>query len=366
MNAKLMLVWMTKFECQTWPKDPNQWQQLAYHLFKAHLDKAVIEYAWEHKIDCILYPTNATQIFQGLDVCIFGPFKRALDKLKYAHKEETGTGFSYTTLLRLIDTPWKEVFTYNNIILAFQKTGLEPIDRTVICVDQMKNTAQTHVAGKEHYNPTVKAVLLLLQALKRCNNESKIFANPDDLPNPALWPVDVWTTAEQALEGIKSSDMGWLLGGSSEATLQAGVYTEAPGRLPSTPKLIQSKERAVQRVVNCDWDKPDYQRGYKLVEEANRELRKRLAEAVKTIDAQNVNHALNQAAIVQQKHHLSTGRVRQGACYQAHRHKRPILGEQTRNAPHCEGAEQGSSRQGESKEVLAGCTRHKEETPEGD
>jgi hypothetical protein len=130
--------------------------------------------------------------------------------------------------------------------------------------------------------------------------------------------------------------------------------------------LIQSKERAVQRVVNCDWDKPDYQRGYKLVEEANRELRKRLAEAVKTIDAQNVNHALNQAAIVQQKHHLSTGRVRQGACYQAHRHKRPILGEQTRNAPHCEGAEQGSSRQGESKEVLAGCTRHKEETPEGD
>jgi hypothetical protein len=119
MNSTLMLGWMTEFERQTRPEDPNEWRQLAYDLHKSHIDEAVLDYAWDHKIDCISYPTNATQIFQGLDVCIFGPFKIALDELKYQHEEDTGTGLSYTTLLRLIDKPWNEAFTYDNIISAF-------------------------------------------------------------------------------------------------------------------------------------------------------------------------------------------------------------------------------------------------------
>jgi hypothetical protein len=60
------------------------------------------------------------QIFQGLDICIFRPFKRVLNKLKYEHKEQTGTGLTFTTLLKLIDKPWNNTFTYDNVILAFR------------------------------------------------------------------------------------------------------------------------------------------------------------------------------------------------------------------------------------------------------
>jgi hypothetical protein len=78
----------------------------------------VVDYAWDHKIDCISYPTNATQIFQGLNVCIFGLFKIALDKLKYQHKENMSTRLSYTTLLCLINKPWNKVFMYSNITVT--------------------------------------------------------------------------------------------------------------------------------------------------------------------------------------------------------------------------------------------------------
>jgi hypothetical protein len=306
MNGDLMLGWMQEFHRQTKPDDPNEWRQLAYDLHKSHIDERVIEYAVKHKIDCISYPTNATQIFQGLDICIFGPFKRALDELKYEHEEQTGTGLTFTTLLKLIDKPWNDTFTYDNVISAFRKSGLEPIDRSIVRKDQMKNTAQTHVAGEERYNPALKAILPLVRVLKHRNAVSDAFTDHENLPDPEHWPVDVQASAQAAREGLENSQMGWLLGSPSDATSNAVVYDEPLGRLPSTPESIRSKERAARRAVNRDWDDPDYEEGYNLMAEANDELRARLAAYEGEVDAHNANHALNQATIVQQKSHLRT------------------------------------------------------------
>jgi hypothetical protein len=304
MNGDLMLGWMQEFERQTKPADSNQWRQLVYDLHKSHIDEGVINYAWDHKIDCISYPTNATQIFQGLDVCIFGPFKQALDELKYEYEQNAGIGLTYTTMLRLIDGPWKKAFTHANIISAFRKTGFEPIDRSVVRPDQMKNSAQTHVAGDARYNPALKAILPLCRRWKDRDVESDVYANPETIPDPALWPPDLRAEVNEACEGLQDSDMGWVLGSPSDATSHSGVYTEALGRLPSTPESIRRQEREARRAIDRDCDNPDYERGYKLMAEANEGLRRHLAEATRDIDAHNANHVINQGAITQQKRHL--------------------------------------------------------------
>jgi hypothetical protein len=170
----------------------------------------------------------------------------------------------------------------------------------------MKNSTQVHVAGEDVCNPALKAILPLVQQWRHRDVDSDIYANPDEIPDPRLWPPEMQASVAAAQEGIENSEMGWVLGAPSEATSSSHVYTEALGRFPSTPESVRSKERAAHRAVDRDWDDPDYRSGYELMQEANCQLREHLAQAERTINRHNANHVLNQAVITQLKQHIRT------------------------------------------------------------
>ena len=98
----------------------------------SHINLPLIEFARAHDIVIFGYPPHTTHLLQGLDVVIFSPFKNAYAKHAAEHLKATGQEVEKPVFLSILHKAVQDSFTEKNILLAWKKTGLRPIDPSVI------------------------------------------------------------------------------------------------------------------------------------------------------------------------------------------------------------------------------------------
>lgn len=109
----------------------------------SHLTHAFLEYAREHDIIILCYPSHATHVYQGLDVVCFGPFKLYWSERRDEYENETGLVVQKTNVMKVMSDAYVLTFTHDNIKSAFRKTGVVPYNPLVITEGQMAASVET-------------------------------------------------------------------------------------------------------------------------------------------------------------------------------------------------------------------------------
>lgn len=102
-----------------------------------HEELPFLEYAYEHRILIICYPSHSTHRLQGLDVVLFGVLKVTFVKARDEYLRTTTHRFGKESFLRIFGPVYKEVFTQIHILKAFEKTGLWPVNPNVVTDDML-------------------------------------------------------------------------------------------------------------------------------------------------------------------------------------------------------------------------------------
>jgi len=75
-DGEIGRAWIENFDKVTRVKANGRRRLLLVDGHVSHYTRAFLEYAREHRIEVVGYPSHSTHIYQGLDVVIFSPMKR--------------------------------------------------------------------------------------------------------------------------------------------------------------------------------------------------------------------------------------------------------------------------------------------------
>ncbi|KAF8228900.1 hypothetical protein L208DRAFT_1289141, partial [Tricholoma matsutake] len=95
-----------------------------------------LEYARKNQIVVLSYPSHSTHIYQGLDVVIFSILKRWWTEARDKYERQQGHKVDKTNFLSIYAKAHLQALSKENIIAAFRKTGIVPLNRNVI-TDEM-------------------------------------------------------------------------------------------------------------------------------------------------------------------------------------------------------------------------------------
>lgn len=98
----------------------------------SHINLPLLRFAREHNIIILGYPPHTTHLLQGLDVVLFSPFKNAYSKRSAEHLKQTGEEVEKPAFLTVLHKAVQDSFTEKNILTAWRKTGLRPVDPNII------------------------------------------------------------------------------------------------------------------------------------------------------------------------------------------------------------------------------------------
>jgi DDE superfamily endonuclease len=126
------LQWLEKiFDRHTKAKvGPNEYQLLIVDEHSSHVNMAFLDWAAQHRIIVHVLPAHSTHRMQPLDVGLFGPLSTAYSK-ELNNFMFNGTGLVSMTkrfFYTLFKPAFEKAFTEKNIINAFEKTGIYPLD----------------------------------------------------------------------------------------------------------------------------------------------------------------------------------------------------------------------------------------------
>lgn len=116
-------------------RESNGWIDKPAILFfdghASHISLRIVEYALQHQIRLVKFPSHMSDKMQPLDVCVFGPVKTKWEGLLVDHgKSRIGLGparLQKSKFGTLICHLWR-TFSSSNIISGFRTPGLFPFD----------------------------------------------------------------------------------------------------------------------------------------------------------------------------------------------------------------------------------------------
>ena len=110
----------------------------------------------EHDIHVLNLPSNLTHILQVADVSVFGPFKTMLARSMVVRQHEGRSVVQPHEVASLTHTAWEQAASDANISSGFKKTGIWPIDPSVITqtvLDQGALFRKQVISDKENASP---------------------------------------------------------------------------------------------------------------------------------------------------------------------------------------------------------------------
>ncbi|KAF0706696.1 hypothetical protein AaE_013989 [Aphanomyces astaci] len=129
MNEDLFEHWL-KYFAKTVDKNIERPLLLVFDGLSSHFSLEIVELCKTLQVELLCLPSNATHLFQPLDVAVFGPYKTSIRKEIFEDMVNDETGDFYTiskpTALRIASNAWKNCVLAKNIISGFQCTGLFP------------------------------------------------------------------------------------------------------------------------------------------------------------------------------------------------------------------------------------------------
>ncbi|PCH38862.1 DDE-domain-containing protein, partial [Wolfiporia cocos MD-104 SS10] len=129
--------WIKQFDVQTKDKSHGHQRLLLIDGHTLHYRKAFLDYAHAHQIVTICYPSHSIHIYQGLDVVIFSVLKWCWSQAWDKYELQTGEKVSKSNFLSIYGKVHLTALTAENIKAVFCKTGVIPLDWTVIYVETM-------------------------------------------------------------------------------------------------------------------------------------------------------------------------------------------------------------------------------------
>jgi hypothetical protein len=92
-------------------------------------------------------PPHSSHVLQPLDLAIYGPFKLALRDEAYAYELETGQPVDKDAALLVIGRAYEKAFTPSNILEAFRRAGIWPLDGNAIDMSVTAPSESTSVVA---------------------------------------------------------------------------------------------------------------------------------------------------------------------------------------------------------------------------
>jgi hypothetical protein len=136
-DDQMGLYWLQQiFDRYTKPRARNgrDWRLLFTDGHSSHLNMEFIKWCDKHYILLAIYPPHSTHRLQPLDVSLFSPlatfYGQELDG--YIHETRGLCGITKRDFLRLFWPAFIKAFSQSNIESGWRKTGLYPLDSTVV------------------------------------------------------------------------------------------------------------------------------------------------------------------------------------------------------------------------------------------
>lgn len=147
MDGELGVDWAKHFHLYTKDKRNGRDAALLVDCHRSRLTLEFLLFCRKHRIHVICYPSHSTQLYQGLDVVVFGILKQAFSKEMLAFESRTGQGVCKENFLQVYAPAHIASFTEHNIKAAFAKTGVHPFDRSAISMTSMKPSIEHSCNG---------------------------------------------------------------------------------------------------------------------------------------------------------------------------------------------------------------------------
>ena len=142
-NGEIGVEWIKNFDNSTKAKANGRYRLLLVDGHNSHYTYDFLQYAREHKIVVLCYPSHTTHVYQGLDVAVFGALKNAIRQERDAYERSTGQKFSKKNFLEIYGPAHLRIMTEATIKSAFRVTGVWPPNRAVITSDMLAPAKET-------------------------------------------------------------------------------------------------------------------------------------------------------------------------------------------------------------------------------
>ena len=150
MTELLGETWIKKFDAATTSVASDGPRLLHIDGHCSHVSIPLLEYVVAANIIVFGFPPHTTHLLQGLDVVLFSPFKHAFAKCAAEHLSNTGRDVDKCDFLQVLHCAVEDSFTKDNILTAWRKTGLRPVDPSVIAD---KDLAASKPFSIKHHTP---------------------------------------------------------------------------------------------------------------------------------------------------------------------------------------------------------------------
>lgn len=141
-DGEIGRAWIKNFDKETRAKANGHRRLLLVDGHVSHYTRAFLEYAREHRIEVIGYPSHSTHVYQGLDVVIFAPMKTAWTTARDRWEREEHT-VDKTNFLSVYAEAHLATLTEENIKATFRKTGVIPFNPSVVTSTMMAPSETT-------------------------------------------------------------------------------------------------------------------------------------------------------------------------------------------------------------------------------
>ncbi|XP_052097897.1 uncharacterized protein LOC127732747 [Mytilus californianus] len=105
---------------------------------KSHVAVDILEWEQQHHIIIHVLPAHTSHILQPLDVGCYGPLQRTYDNECHKTMRQNSAVITRYNICELACKAYQNALSPENLQSAFGKTGIYPLDKSVINTDQLK------------------------------------------------------------------------------------------------------------------------------------------------------------------------------------------------------------------------------------
>jgi hypothetical protein len=220
-DGEIGVEWIKQFDQQTRAKAAGRRRLLLVDGHNSHYTRGFLEYARKHRIHILCYPSHSTHIYQGLDVVIFSVLKRRWTKARDEYEHQRGHKVDKTNFLSVYAQAHTQALSKENIIAAFRKTGIVPLDRNVV-TDEM--LAPSTTSSSKGFLPIRQAspVRVMEDMIHRqlareaaiSQNDAEEDASPEETrlhPSDCVVPPQISTPVRVAINTLASTSAAFLV-----------------------------------------------------------------------------------------------------------------------------------------------------------
>jgi hypothetical protein len=153
-DGEIGIEWIKQFDQQICAKALGRQRLLLVDGHNSHYTRGFLEYAQEHTIHILCYPSHSTHIYQGLDVVIFSVLKQRWTEARDDYECQCGHKVDKTNFLSVYTRAHTQALSKDNIIAAFWKTGIVPLNRDVIMNEML---APSPTSSSQGFLPFLQA-----------------------------------------------------------------------------------------------------------------------------------------------------------------------------------------------------------------